>query len=657
MNQLRFEKSPYLLQHAENPVDWRPWSEAAFAAAREEDKPVFLSIGYSTCHWCHVMARECFEDEAVAEVINREFIPIKVDREERPDVDAIYMSACVAMNGSGGWPLTVLTTPEQKPFWSATYVPRDQLIAVLEQIARLWHEDREKILNVGEIVYSELAKPDSVAGAEPGRALLRGGAAALRRAYDKAWGGFSRAPKFPTPHHLQFLLRCASDGDGVALEMVMQTLEHMYRGGIFDHVGGGLCRYSTDEAWLAPHFEKMLYDNALFLFVCSEAYALTRREFLRDAARRTARYMVRELSAPGGGFCCGQDADSEGQEGRYYLFTCEELTSLLGEGADSFCRHYDITPRGNFNGRNIPNLISNEYWEYTGTGLERQREAVYDYRRSRAALHRDDKVLTAWNGLAIAALARYGQIFNDEAAIDRAGEAAAFIADHMRDAEGKLLSRWRDGEAGIAAKLDDLAFYAWGALELYSVTLDTRWLSEAADAAETLLEEFFNRDEGGFYPYASRGEQLLTRKRDPYDGAMPSGNSVAALVLLRLGRLTGEPKWESAADKQLRYLAGAAEGYPAGLTFGLLAIHESLEPTAELICCAETMPPELPDWLRTNGRPGLSVLLKTPEAAAALERLAPFTTDYPIPGNGALYYLCKNRTCDRPVDSIDLLKL
>ena len=656
MNALQYESSPYLLQHAANPVDWRPWGEAAFAAAQRDNKPIFLSIGYSTCHWCHVMAHECFEDTDVAALLNREYISVKVDREERPDVDAVYMAAAVAMNGSGGWPLTVLLTPDKKPFYTASYLPREQLMHLLEQIAALWRSDPGKILTVGELITEQLAQEDVPEAREPGRSLVCEGFAQLKRSYDPVWGGFSRAPKFPTPQHLLFLARFAAlTGDASAREMVVSTLEHMVRGGIYDQIGGGFCRYSTDVQWLAPHFEKMLYDNALLLLCCAEADALVSRPFLRRAASETFAYVLRELSDEAGGFYCGQDADSNGEEGKYYLFSPAEVATVLGADAESFCRSFGITQSGNFHGASIPNRIDAVYWETDPPRTEKQKKTLLDYRRSRTPIHTDDKVLTGWNGLMIAALSRYGFLMNDTAAVERAEKAAAFLLREMTDSEGRLLARWRAGRAGIRAKLDDHAFLSWGLLELYAATLDTSWLESALWVAQALLEGFFNEEEGGFYPYASDDETLLLRSRDAYDGAYPSGNAVAALVLTRLDRLTGEERWRAAAKKQLRYLTGAAEKYPMGYSFSLLAMSESLWPTSELICAAPAVPAGLWEYLRSHPDANRTVLVKTPDNADELARLSPFTAEYPIPESGERYYLCHDRVCQRPVDSLEAL--
>lgn len=657
-NQLQHEKSPYLLQHAENPVDWRPWSAGAFEEARRIDRPIFLSIGYSTCHWCHVMAHESFEDKTVAAELNRSFIPIKVDREERPDVDSVYMAACIAMNGSGGWPLTVLLTPEQKPFWAGTYLPKQQLLSLLEQAAHLWQESRGELIAIGNTLTEHLRKTEKNAAGQPGRELVEAGFSLFDRSFDKHWGGFGSAPKFPTAHNLLFLLRYAGlTGSTRALEMAEQTLEHMYRGGLFDHVGGGFSRYSTDRQWLVPHFEKMLYDNALLALAYTEAYQQTRRGYYRDVVCRTLDYVLAELTDEQGGFYCGQDADSDGVEGKYYVFSPGELHGVLGrEAAERFCSWFGITKSGNFEGKSIPNLISTTDWEQAPWGMEELRMKVSEYRKGRTHLHRDDKVLTSWNGLMIAALARAGLVLNKQRYLEAAERASDFIQKNLRENDGRLLARWRDGEAAHEGKLEDYAFFAWGLLELFSAGFHTEHLEQAHSLAELMTELFFDEEQGGFYFYAKDAEQLITRTKEVYDGAMPSGNAAAALVLSRLARLTGEGRWREYADKQLSYLAGAISSYPSGHSFTLLMLLEELWPSAELICTAERIPEELMRFLREEPRTGLTVLVKTPADESRLAALAPFTAEYPVPSVGARYYLCRGNTCAAPVDSIEELK-
>lgn len=650
-NQLQHEKSPYLRQHAENPVAWRPWSKSAFEEAKRENKPVFLSIGYSTCHWCHVMAHESFEDVQVAEALNQNFISIKVDREERPDVDAVYMAACMTMNGSGGWPLSLLLTPEQKPFWAGTYLPKQQLLALLEQASRRWHEDREKLMAAGEALTEYLRQEKEVRPGAPQRRLVEDGISLFEQSFDRQWGGFGQSPKFPMAHNLLFLLRYAGlTGNPRAMEMAMQTLEHMYRGGIFDHIGGGFSRYSTDRQWLVPHFEKMLYDNALLALAYTEAFQQTRRGYTREAACRTLDYILAELTDPKGGFYCGQDADSGGAEGKYYIFSAAEILNLLGqEQGEDVCRRFDITDRGNFEGRSIPNLIHTPDWEQDVEGELRSR--LYCYRAGRARLHRDEKVLTAWNGLTIAALARAGVILEEPRYLEAARRAAGFIQESLQEEGGRLLARWCEGEGAHPGKLEDYAFYAWGLLELYGATFCADFLEEAYKMTELLLELFFDQKSGGFYPYASDGEQLITRTKEVYDGALPSGNAVAALVLSRLARLTGEKRWREAADCQFRYLAGAVQDYPAGHGFTLMALLEELWPSAHLICVDERVPEDLTAFLREKSRPGLTVIVKTGENKTRLTQLIPSLAAYPIPAEGSRYYLCRDGACASPVET------
>lgn len=656
-NQLQFEKSPYLLQHRHNPVHWLPWSQNAFATAQREDKPVFLSIGYSTCHWCHVMAHESFEDEAAAEVINRSFIPIKVDREERPDVDAVYMEACLAMTGSGGWPLTILMTPDQKPFWAGTYLPRESLLSLLIQAEQLWEKDRERLLAAGEELTTYLQREEAARPGTPNRILVNRAAAQYARTFDPDWGGFGAVPKFPMPHNLLFLMGYAQrSGVGSAQAMAEKTLAAMYRGGLFDHVGGGFSRYSTDRRWLVPHFEKMLYDNALLLFTYAEAYQRTQRPLYSMVARRTAEYVLRELEDADGGFFCGQDADSEGVEGKYYVFTPKELQTVLGtEKARAFCRRYHVTEQGNFEGKNIPNLIGQTAIDEDPDDMDDIRRQLRNYRLERTTLHKDDKILTAWNGLMIAGLAKAGLALDDPRYLAAAERAVARIGRHLTDGDGRLLARWRDGQGAFAGKLDDYAFYAWGLLELYGATLKLAHLTEALRLSELLLTFFLDREKGGLFPYPSDGEQLLTRTKETHDGAIPSGNSVAALVFSRLSRLTGEVRWKEISNLQFSYLAGAAQEHPSGHGFAMLALLEELWPSAELICTAKEIPAELTDLLRQNVHPALSVLVKTPDNQERLTALAPFTAEYPIPDHGAQYYLCKNGTCIRPTGSLSEL--
>lgn len=663
-NRLHKEKSPYLLQHGENPVDWYPWCEEAFQKAAEEDKPVFLSIGYSTCHWCHVMAHESFEDHEVAEILNQEFISIKVDREERPDIDAVYMSVCQAVTGSGGWPLTIIMTPQQKPFFAGTYFPkkgaygRMGLTELLERVAILWKENRDELIQAGNEITSAINLSQAHSGQEPDRKLVDRTFSQLARIFDVKWGGFGQAPKFPTPHNLMFLMRYAATmQEAGAQKMALVTLEDMARGGIHDHIGGGFSRYSTDEMWLVPHFEKMLYDNALLLIAYVKAYQHTKREFYADVAHRTAQYILNELTSEEGGCYCGQDADSEGVEGKYYVFTPDEVKQVLGEAdGEEFCRLYDITDDGNFEGKSIPNRIQSvaDGWQRNDARLKK----LYEYRLNRTTLHKDDKILLSWNAWAMIALAQAGLVLDERSYLDAAIRIHQFIEKNMTGEDDRLFLRYRDGEAAHVGQLEDYAAYALGLLELYRCTLDAAYLQKAIHRAKQMEELFEDQENGGYFMTASDGELLIARPKEIYDGAIPSGNSVAAMVLQRLAALTGETKWQEAAQKQMNFLANTISEYPASSCFGILAMMDALYPHRELVCAASNgLPEELNNYLREHSADNPQVLLKTEDNADQLAQCAPFTSDYPIPKEGEMYYLCEGGACKAPVRSFSELGL
>ena len=500
-NKLVSEKSPYLLQHSENPVDWYPWSDEAFCRAKAENKPVFLSVGYSTCHWCHVMAHESFEDPKIAELLNEFFISVKVDREERPDIDAVYMSVCQAMTGQGGWPMSIFMTPDKLPFFAATYLPPvsrhgvpgfDQ---VLTQLAEAWKDDSSRLVETGKEIQAFLRKEKRASLKRlPGGVLPKRAYEELSAEFDGLYGGLGGAPKFPMPHNLMFLMRYAeTTGEQRAQEMAEKTLEAMYRGGIFDHIGGGFCRYSTDEKWLAPHFEKMLYDNALLVMAYTEAYRITGRDLYKSVVQRTLAYIVRELTGPEGEFYCAQDADSEGQEGKYYLFSKSELEKRFGDTAEQLCRWFGITEQGNFEGKNIPNLIGNSRWFEEPPDTEELRE----YRGERMRLHTDDKVLTSWNGLMVASYAAAYSVFGQEQYLTAALRAEQFITNRLAG-KGRLFVRYRDGEAAGIGMLDDYAFFCCALLEMYRVTFDVEFLEKAVIWADVMEKYFLDEENGGF---------------------------------------------------------------------------------------------------------------------------------------------------------------
>lgn len=652
------------MQHSENPVDWYPWCEEAFRKAAREDKPVFLSIGYSTCHWCHVMTHESFEDREVADILNQEFISIKVDREERPDIDAVYMSVCQTMTGSGGWPLTIFMTPEQKPFFAGTYFPkhggygRYGLVDLLERVAYLWKNNREELLRAGNQTTAAINQEQVGSGQKPDRQLVEQTYGQLARRFDHKWGGFGAAPKFPTPHNLLFLLRYSEvTQEPNAMKMVEITLEDMARGGIFDHIGGGFSRYSTDEMWLVPHFEKMLYDNALLLIAYVKAYQHTKQVCFADTARRTARYILRELTSADGGCYCGQDADSDGVEEKYYVFTPEEVKAVLGEGdGEEFCRLYDITDSGNFEGKSIPNRIrsSEDGWDMDDSRLGK----LYNYRLRRTQLHKDDKILLSWNAWTMIAPAKAGQVLEEPSYLDAAIRIHGFIESKVVTEHDRLYLRYRDGEAAYVGQLEDYGVYALALLELYRVTLDAKFLKAAIHRAKQMVELFEDKNKGGYFMTAFDGEQFIARPKETYDGAMPSGNSVAAMVLQTLASLTGERSWQAAADRQLSFLAGEIGKYPSASCFGVLAMMEALYPHRELVCAtSDGLLDELKNYLKSRPADDLQVLLKTKENAETLAECAPFTKDYPIPEQGSMYYLCEGGACKAPLSEFSKLKI
>ena len=653
-NRLINEKSPYLRQHAENPVDWYPWGAEAFEKAKREDKPVFLSIGYSTCHWCHVMAHESFEDKSVAEILNRAYVPVKVDREERPDVDSVYMQACVAANGSGGWPLTAILTPDQEPFFIGTYFPKENrggrmgLRFLLTAIAEKWSADRDELLHTAKEMTAYLRQETETGEAAedlPQKAMEQ-----LMSSYDKEYGGFGWSTKFPSPHNLLFLMEyAAAKNDRKPREAAEHTLRQMYRGGIYDHFGGGFCRYSTDREWLKPHFEKTLYDNALLALSYTEAWQDGHMALWRETSENTLDYCLRELKAPDGGFYSGQDADSDGQEGAYYLFTPGEVSEVLGaEAGKHFCECYDITAEGNFQGRSIPNLLLNNRWSFLPEGYDEYRERLREYRAGRMALFTDNKILAGWNGLMLMALSRAANAFSDRRYLLEAQELAAFILHNMR-ADGKLRARLCDGELRFDASLSDHVFCALGLLELYAADFDPQHLLDAEALAGEL--ERFADSRGGYFDTPADGEKLILRPKETRDGALPCGNSAAAVLFDRLFRLTAEETWREALDAQLGFLRTTAGQYPASNTYGLTALMLADGPGRETVAVLpdEHFPEELKAILR-KWSPEMAVLVKTPANAELLAAAAPFTASMALKNGKPTYYICTDGACALPVN-------
>ncbi len=668
-NRLQFEKSPYLLQHAANPVDWYPWGEEAFDKARREDKPVFLSIGYSTCHWCHVMAHESFEDEEVARLLNESFVSIKVDREERPDIDKLYMTVCQLLTGSGGWPLTIVMTPDRRPFYAATYIPREGrpgmmgMLALIPGLGEVWRRERGKVLESVEEIEKALQGmgPDAGGRGElPLETVLREAYDDLCRRFDSRYGGFDSAPKFPMAQHLFFLLRYwQKQGDSQAMAMVEKTLTAMRQGGIYDALGFGFHRYSTDAQWRVPHFEKMLYDQALLALAYTEAFSATGQAFYEKTAREILTYVLRDMTAPEGGFYSAEDADTAGKEGAFYLWTGEKLRQVLGpEEADLLIRIYALQAGGR------PQVLSCSYppadlaatlgipEERLSATMESARETLFQHRRQWIQPLRDDKILTDWNGLMIAAMARAAFVFEDPVFLQAVRKAVSFILENLRDPRGRLLHRWRDGEAAMPANLDDYAFLLWGLIEAYEATFDSTLLEAALSLEEDLNAFFWDKENGGYYFTPEDGEPLLVRQKESYDGAIPSGNSVAMLNLLRLARLTGRGELEERAVATGQAFAAAIRSLPAGHSQFLVALDYLAGPSDEVVIAGNPEGTDTCEMLRELRRTFLprTVVLLCPEGGGKerLLRVAEFAREM-TPVNGrSTAYVCRNFSCRQP---------
>ncbi|MGB5925976.1 MAG: thioredoxin domain-containing protein [Dehalococcoidia bacterium] len=682
-NRLIKEPSPYLRQHAQNPVDWYPWSPEAFERAQRENKPIFLSIGYSTCHWCHVMAHESFEHPEVARLMNETFVSIKVDREERPDIDNVYMSACQVMIGSGGWPLSIIITPDKKPFFAATYIPRESrfgLIGMMElipHIRELWAMRRGEALSLSNKIATVLQQTSQdTPGEELDKSTLDLTYEQLAGRFDEKHAGFSGAPKFPTPHNLLFLLRYwKRGGNEAALDMVEKTLQAMRRGGIYDHVGFGFHRYSTDSQWLVPHFEKMLYDQAMLAMAYTEAYQATAKEDYGKTAREIFTYVLRDMTAPEGGFCSAEDADSEGEEGKFYLWTHEDIRQALGnEAADFVAKLFNIEKDGNFaeqttgrkSGNNILHLRKSlgEFASDLNLSehdlvkhLEMIRQKLFAYREKRARPMKDDKILTDWNGLMIAALAKGAQAFDEPEYAQAARRTADFILGNMRKPDGRLWHRYRDGQAGVEANLDDYALLVWGLIELYEAIFDASYLRVALELTNDMQRHFWDEDGGGFYLTPDDGESLLVRKKEIYDGAMPSGNSVAMLNLLRLGRMTANSDLEEKAAKIGRAFSRSVKQSPSAHTQLMVALDFGIGPCYEVVIAGQAQAEDTKAMVRALGTrflPNKVVLLNPREQESPeIAQLAEFTRNQSSIGGKATAYVCLNYNCRLPTTDIN----
>jgi uncharacterized protein YyaL (SSP411 family) len=666
MNRLANETSPYLLQHASNPVDWYAWGDEALERSRTQDRPILLSIGYAACHWCHVMERESFEDRETAAFMNEHFVSIKVDREERPDLDAIYMDAVQAMTGGGGWPLTAFLTPDGRPFYAGTYFPNEErhglpsFRTVLEAVADAWEHRRldaetqsvritEAIERSGRLAPSPEPLTDEV---------LVSGFAGLRRAFDPRWGGFGRAPKFPQPMTLEFGLRMHLRGTPDALDVVTGTLDKMASGGVHDQLGGGFHRYSTDERWHVPHFEKMLYDNALLIRLYVHAWQVTGRDAYQRVAVEACAYLLRELRHPAGGFFSSQDADSEGVEGRFFVWSWDELVQVGGEAVATA---FGATPSGNWEGTNVlwrPLPLEGVAAEFEldpaelRRRIEAARATLFEIRERRVHPSTDDKVLAAWNGFAIAALAEAGRAFDRPDLVDAAVTAAEFVLTRLRDDGGRLLRSWRDGRAGRPAFADDHGAMADACLALYETTFDLRWFEHARALVDELLRLFHDGERGGFFQTGSDAEALVIRPKDLQDNAVPSGNSLAADVLQRLAHLTGEDEYEQAGIGALRLVRDAMAGAPSGFGHALCALDTYLSPVKEVAVVgdpeAESTRALAAEVTTRRFAPNHVLAVAAPGDNASRKAVA-LLQDRPQRDGSPTAYVCEHFACKLPV--------
>ncbi len=673
-NQLAHETSPYLLQHAHNPVDWYPWGEEALETARTEDRPIFLSIGYSACHWCHVMERESFENEQTAELMNANFVNIKVDREERPDLDAIYMEAVQAMTGSGGWPMSVFLTPSGKPFYGGTYFPPQprygmpSFAQILLAVADAYRNKRDDLEEQAQRLTDAIGRTGSLSasGGAPGEEVLDEATAKLLQYFDELYGGFGDQPKFPQPMTLEFALsQYRRGGDADVLQIAEHTLERMAAGGIYDQLGGGFHRYSVDRIWLVPHFEKMLYDNAQLLRAYLHAWQINGRPAYRRVVEETVDYVLREMTAPEGGFYSAQDADSEGEEGKFFVWTAEEIEAVLGkEEAALLGAAYGVTPAGNFEGKTILNVkrTAAEMAQKTGAAAEEvagrlaaARQKLFVEREKRVKPERDEKVLTEWNGLMIHALAEVGVVLGRADALEAARDAAEFILAEMSQENGFLFRSHKDGRARFNAYLEDYAAFGRGLVALYEATFELRWLAEAVRLTKVMQAQFADEAGGGFFQTGIAHEQLVVRRKDFIDNAIPSGNSMAAELLLRLAKLTGNGAYAKEAERIFRIMAAAMAQQPTGFGRLLTALDDLLGRSQEIAVVGELADARtqlLLQEVRRHYLPHSVLALKEPEEENPLPLLEGRTLVDGLPAA----YVCENYACKLPVTSVEALR-
>jgi uncharacterized protein len=671
-NKLANESSPYLLQHKDNPVDWHPWGAEALDRAKREQRPIFLSIGYSACHWCHVMEHESFENPQIAAIINERFIAIKVDREERPDLDQIYMNATQMMTGRGGWPMSVFLTPDLKPFYCGTYFPPSArggmpgFDEVLRAVYDAWHHRREQVEQMAGQLTDELSRAgQATAPGQLSRDFIETAVGQLARSYDARWGGFGAAPKFPHPMDLQLLLRhWHRTGHAPSLEMVRTTLDRIAAGGIYDHLGGGFARYSVDARWLVPHFEKMLYDNALLAGVYVEAFQATGDEGYARVARETIEYVLRDMTGAEGGFYSAEDADSEGHEGKFYVWTPDEIEAILGDEAGAtFGRVYDVSDAGNFEGANILNLPKTLAQSAAILGrdvadlakeLAASRAKLFDVREQRVHPGKDDKVIVAWNGLMIDALARAAAALDEPRYAAAAAKAADFMRSKLLRADGRLLHTYRHGVAKLDAYLDDYACLANGLMSLYEATFEAAHLEEAARLLDIVLAHFADPQAGGFFYTADDHEQLIARNKDATDASVPSASGMAAFALARFGKFTGDQKYTAAAEGTLTAAAGLMQQAPAAMGQMLLALDLQLGPTFELVLAGDPqfeLVAKAITQLRRQFIPN-KVLVGASGKSAAEPLLQDLLAGKASAAGEPTLYVCEGFTCREPAKGV-----
>jgi uncharacterized protein YyaL (SSP411 family) len=672
-NRLAKEKSPYLLQHQHNPVDWYAWGDEAFAKARAEHKPIFLSIGYSTCHWCHVMERESFEDPHIADLLNQSFVSIKVDREERPDVDKIYMTFVQATTGQGDWPLNVFLTPDLKPFYGGTYFPPDNRYGrptfqqVLTRIAGLWRDQHQQVANSAEQLHQQLAsatEETTPAGGASDAAVLRHAAGQFKQEYDPRHGGFGSAPKFPRPSQPAFLLSYGKRfGDHEAVQMVLHTCELMARGGMYDQLGGGFHRYSVDAEWLVPHFEKMLYDNAQLVNLYLDAYLVSGERRFADVARDILRYIQRDMTHPEGGFYSAEDADSEGKEGKFYCWTKDELSKLLTpEEFNVAIRYFGVTDRGNFVDHSDPNPLPNQnVLSVVKPNLPAGDESLLasakakmlHARSGRVRPHLDDKILASWNGLMLGAMARAYAVLGQNEYRAAAEKNLVFIQKRLWDAQGKVLyHRWRDGERDSVQLLEAYADVLSGTLDLYEATLSPPTLQFAIDLAESMLSRFYDPEHGGFWQSGSGGNDLILRLKEDYDGAEPSGNSVAVLALLRLAAITDRKTFRDAAEKTLHAFGDRMQRLPQAIPYMVLALDFSLEEPRRVVIAGDPASPQGRSLLQA----AFAAYQPRKVVLGTVAPVEPFARTLPAKDGHPTAYICTGTACQPPTTDPQTIK-